>query len=94
MLATIAIIITLLVPAVFTPAVSIVNTAVVALVLRPRLGCDGRDMAAALIAAAAVLVVFAVPGAATAVGIGQRPAHHAEPAPTPLSATTLERSNA
>lgn len=69
MLATIAIITTLLVPAVFTPAVSIVNTAVVALVLRPRVGCDRRDIAAALIAAAAVLVVLGVPAAATAGGI-------------------------
>lgn len=67
--ATIAIIVTLLLPGALTPPVSIVNTVAVALVLRPRVGWDRRDAAAALIAAIAALVVLVVPAAAPAVGI-------------------------
>ncbi|WP_157746223.1 hypothetical protein [Mycobacterium marseillense] len=48
---------------------SIINAVVIALVLRQRVGWDRRDIAAALIAAAAVVVALTFPAAAPVVGI-------------------------
>jgi hypothetical protein len=67
--ATIAITATLVMPAAWAPLVTIVDTLVVALVLRARRRCDWRDGAAALVAVGAVLVALAAPSAAAALGI-------------------------
>jgi hypothetical protein len=67
--ATIAIIVTLLVPAAWAPLVGIVNTLAVALVLRTRVRWDRRDVATVLVAGAAVLGALGAPTAAPAVGI-------------------------
>ncbi|OBH20426.1 hypothetical protein [Mycolicibacter sinensis] len=68
-IATIALIATMLAPAVWAPLVSIANTLAVALALRPRQRWDRWDGAAVVVAGAAVLIVLIAPLTAPIVGI-------------------------